>query len=1333
MSEPPAFRRLKKPMEFMTAGERAALSSTVASHPAPEKRPVLQSGQPPLNPRRSGIVVNAPPAAIPTQSRPQRHIPTFTHKLVATPPLSPTPLPALSHTHPSPRQSAPSESDATRVHASSSLPQENQPQENQPSRQRRSGFSAPNGLNSDHGQNHERASGNGGGFNKAKTHIPMRASATVFSATDHALAPSPLIPATAQEVVTDNVNDDLMVKVNSLQSRYVSFSYEQSEAVVPSSLWHGTVKTLLDFEERNDSVMGFLGREAGWSQEQCASRLSPEQCDAAALIIDALKKESRSEREFPLYDEAGFGKGRILMTTAAWCLKNGMIPVILTDSANLFSNLWQDIQDIGCDGVFKRPFIMNNDVAIDNLNSPDGDVIFPKVSPKLHRETINNGDDLPDEFGCLMLTYSQLNTVPGKSVKVAYLERLMKKHKCVLICDESQNAIEVSSNTTANVDTLKALSYGSVDASATASRHVTNMASQRNVYRWLADRQLDLNMLSDERKLWLSEMSVVKAVNDGRIIRRELDVTGVAMALAEPDDDVAQRNVVIRDQIAVCLNRLLSLSKRMQVVCSTFNTRNSIKKASEMYSTRSFGQRRDIISSQIEACLAVPVAIQRGVAALEEDRKPFITLDMTMESALNALSSGNDDDDGDAPKEPITLQHLLQIALEKVMTYKVGKDEKVMTFDALLAFERKYGMENDARAYDDALALINGIENVSASPIDAIREGIEAEGQRRFEAGLIKKPWRIVEASGRATTFIDGKGFPNTINKNQAIAQFNFGKADGIIATSVVAVGASAHNAAKFPDQRTRRQIEVVACRDPIKRVQMWGRTNRRGNLTTPEYESVTTGTPYSLCNIAMQNAKCNHLRASVSGKRGSAMLVDVLDILSDDGNRIAKKYLIQNPQVALLCKLDAGSGDDMSYEHVRRLFKSSALLQSDVIEDMMAFFHREIELSKTRGASFATDTLGDGWEWGNESVVVAPARDFDDGVYLRRIERQSTHDGYASTDLPLEQPVSEEVKAARSAMFVESLRERHLSRYIPPYAKSVKAAFAMANTSQHEAVRRNSVIMENERCDRLAEILSQLSVGKCFLLEDRYRETRPAIVTKVVAPSDPFDFDSYEIDYRVPGDQIDYTISLAEMDGVKPVTDRAVVNQRFDAAKRGNGDYIEKRWIMTGNPMDCVMMSDMAKSGKKLEFQLSSKEVVSGIFVPDYEASRILSRTPIPLNDRSDLLAVLDAGGVTTCWRGNKPILELRSTNVSYVGPDNGWGSVAETLQAIKTLTGARNVHSPCFAPEFLRDVIEIIEAKFKIYAEASQREMLYGRMQLDMQNEVDAEVSSRQKEPSP
>ena len=81
----------------------------------------------------------------------------------------------------------------------------------------------------------------------------------------------------------------------------------------------------------------------GLSIQDLPSRLSPEQVDAVALVLQVL----RAGGGFLLADETGFGKGRTLAALALAGRRENRPVIVITENANLFSDFYRDLLAVG--------------------------------------------------------------------------------------------------------------------------------------------------------------------------------------------------------------------------------------------------------------------------------------------------------------------------------------------------------------------------------------------------------------------------------------------------------------------------------------------------------------------------------------------------------------------------------------------------------------------------------------------------------------------------------------------------------------------------------------------------------------------------------------------------------------------------------------------------------------------------------------------------------------------------------------------------------------------------------------------------------------------------
>lgn len=1056
----------------------------------------------------------------------------------------------------------------------------------------------------------------------------------------------PLIPSLETtipyEIVSDGIDDSIRETTSLTQSRYICAASGQGNAVLPSVIWHQTVSAIGRLTDKLGDIDTFVCKEMEWSPEHLKKALSPEQIDALALILDSFKSGNRVERDFLLADEAGFGKGRILICAALWCAKRDILPVIFTKNDNLFSNLWQDAIDVGADHILKRPFIINESVKVDNLSG--GDLFFKNISPKLHKDTIKNSNDIPDEFGVIMSTWSQLSV--KNSPKTAYIKRVMENRKAAFIGDESHISASMSATVSQSAAELRKLAYSVNDTSATSARHLENMRSYRNIYPWLKDMGRDINTLPDKYRTWLAEFSVSMAIQKGCSIRRELDTSQISLDVVMPTLDEIRRNESLQDKLAEVLSLMKELSDCVADLCHKKDMESSQRNEANDKErvVTNFFSRLHLISGQFDGCIIADLAVSQAIEMLENDIKPFIIMDMTMEASLNSILSDNDSDDDranfattdtseevsrdenedlDISRKPLSLHDVLSTLLSRLLVYRYGSDKFEFKRDETQAINK---------LYTEIEEKISVFKELMASPIDYIKRKIEEEGRARYEQGLIDRPWTMGELSGRALEIgQDGRYERRLEGKNEVISKFNRDDYDGIISTSSGSTGASMHHrliehgphgASKYCGDRPRGQIEAVGCRNPTERKQMWGRIYRRGNISNPLYKTLCSGTAYGLCSMALENAKAMRLNASVSGDRNNGMLVDYShDILSTSANSLARDFLIQNPEIArhlnITTDAEYAINDDSFF--IRKLMGRSLMLPGHVVSNIMSYLNEGLQRHNRYASNIEVNDIGSGWSYTEEMFVLEPGVSDDisrrslyqGDMGLLRIQRSVPYKGLKENDLPA---LSEVFPMQRHLNSMKEGLNRHLMNCKPSWAKNVGHALAVVNSNKplYPSVRRNPCVIEKERYDAAMTLSGQLRIGEAFVLTDRFGEDRPAIITDIDIPDSPLDWGSYTVSYVVPGDEREYITDLKvflDGDKAKHIEKNDVARSRFNP--HDNGQVTETMTLMTGNIPRAVMMAGRNKVGCKVRYTDIMNRERDGLILTRKEVER-LKETPI-------------------------------------------------------------------------------------------------------------------------
>ena len=136
------------------------------------------------------------------------------------------------------------------------------------------------------------------------------------------------------------------------------------QSVAPAAMVEAMDKTLSDIEKKYDmSIDQFVTRELGYdSEEEMHRALAAEQVDSVAMAIHQMSQGYA----LIIGDQTGVGKGRQMAALIRWAVRQGKKPIFITQNADLFSDIYRDLVDVGSGDL--RPFIFNSDGAIVDSN-----------------------------------------------------------------------------------------------------------------------------------------------------------------------------------------------------------------------------------------------------------------------------------------------------------------------------------------------------------------------------------------------------------------------------------------------------------------------------------------------------------------------------------------------------------------------------------------------------------------------------------------------------------------------------------------------------------------------------------------------------------------------------------------------------------------------------------------------------------------------------------------------------------------------------------------------------------------------------------------------------
>lgn len=835
---------------------------------------------------------------------------------------------------------------------------------------------------------------------------------------------------------------------NDYQSPYIpSSQISEPSSMIPRNLVAPIAVALNAFQNKyGQDVDSFVMDRLDMTREEMIDAFAAEQVDSIALAI----KRFEEGRGFILGDMTGQGKGRVIAGLARYAVRHNIPVVFLSEKANLFSDFWRDLQDIGSDKLF-RPMIMNSDTAI--VDSNTNTTLFKAVKKGELQAMMDADLSLADTgYNLLCATYSQFNRDHNTSGKASWLPAATAG--ALLVMDESHNAAG-ESNTAENTARAVEHCHACLYSSATYAKGAKNMSAYAKAF----PDSISVAEIADTLEVGgepLQEILSGLLAEDGAFIRREHDLSMLRFS-TYVDTANLERNERMSDQLAEILLAMSYVAgdvgqmvDRLQAEIKDHLKQlgESQRKGNRMgVSSVNFGSRLYNIMRQYMLAIKVEPTANMAIKALKEGRKPVIVLEQTMESLLKETLFGNGPadaidgesevvglDGGDVASVPLGLS-----ADGVVMEELTFRDLLNRMLDRLAIITKRdgYGMvtqvhaiqeaenQEQAEAFAESIKRIRGMiarfPTLPVSPIDAIREKIESAG---FSFGEISgRSFQINSRNGALTVDESGKQLPSEIpeghilvaarpdNRLDAIYKFNNGDTDAIALTRAGSTGLSLHASEKFADQRQREMLELQIANNVAERVQFYGRVNRRGQVCPPWITTVASGLPAEMRTLAMQNTKLRKLSANTQSNRNNAAeLKDIPDVLNVLGDKIAKDFLDSNPDIAMMLDIDMEAESDQDNYFVNRLTGRLCLLpvgqQRRILEELASAFESAITDLEAKGENPLRAAV---FEWGareeSRTLISGVEQEkylsvFDQPVYIAKLAWEEEVDPVRSPKL---------------------------------------------------------------------------------------------------------------------------------------------------------------------------------------------------------------------------------------------------------------------------------------------------------------------------------------------
>lgn len=682
------------------------------------------------------------------------------------------------------------------------------------------------------------------------------------------------------------------------------------QSVAPAAMVEAMDKMLAKIEEKHGSIDEFVRSELGYDTiEEAHNALAAEQMDSVAMAIYQMK----NGQAMIIGDQTGVGKGRQMAALIRWAVMRGEKPVFITQKADLFSDIYRDLVDVGSGDL--RPFIFNSDGAMVDNNG----VVVHKPLSSSEMAKVFQSSQLPDGYDFAVLTYSQVNTGDAISQEEAAKaakesgKRGTKKSKSskegkatpkatflraiandnYLFLDESHTAAG-SSNTGAYLQSILKTAKAATFASATFAKRPDTMPLYA-IRTAMSKAKIDTNELIsiiEKGGVTLQEIMSRALTEAGQMVRRERDMSDVRTdwktitdeatvkrARENYDRTIEAFNAIIRFQEEFVTPMIEELDKEVAAMAETAK----VKKGTEKMGVENvpFASKTYNYTKQLMLALKVDAIVDEVVAEIEAGRHPVIALESTMEASIKDYAPGSVID------EPTFSASLLR-GLDTVMQYTVtdenGKESHRRYSPAQLG-------EEGERAYYELQDFIReATSDIFISPLDAIIEGLK---QRGYKVGELTGRSSYVERNDEGQVVVRRR---TDKDKKRMQREFNNGTLDVLILNKSASTGISLHASSRFSDQRQRSMIIAQPLSDINDYMQMIGRIDRTGQVHRGYYINLGLPVPAENRFLMMLSTKLKSLNANTTTSQDSESNdVEAPDLLNKYGSKVVVEYLRDN------------------------------------------------------------------------------------------------------------------------------------------------------------------------------------------------------------------------------------------------------------------------------------------------------------------------------------------------------------------------------------------------------------------------------------------------------
>lgn len=683
-------------------------------------------------------------------------------------------------------------------------------------------------------------------------------------------------------------------------------------SVAPAAMVEAMDNVLTQIEAQHGSIDEFIRTELGYDTvEEAHQALAAEQMDSVAMAIYQMKQG----QALIIGDQTGVGKGRQMAALIRWAVQRGEKPVFITQKADLFSDIYRDLVDVGSGDLV--PFIFNSDGAM--VDSKGNTVHKPLSSAEMAKVFASGA--LPDEYDFAVLTYSQVNT--GDAVSQQEMEEAAKKSGArtkksknvkngkatpkatflraiaednYLFLDESHTAAG-SSNTGAYLQSILRGAKAATFASATFAKRPDTMPlyAIRTAMSQAKVEPDKMISIIEKGGVTLQEIMSRELTNAGQMVRRERDMSDVVTdwkTITDPetvrrarenyDRTIAAFNAIIKFQEDYVKPMIEALDMELAVMAESAGVKRGTDKMG--VENVPFASKTYNYTKQLMLALKVEAIADEVEAEINAGRHPVIALESTMESSIKDYAAGEVID------EPTFSASLLK-GLDTVMQYTVTDENGNERHERYSP--QALGPAGEKAYYELQDFIRESTSDIFISPLDAIIERLHEKG---YKVGELTGRNMYVERNDDGRVVVKRR---TDKDKKRMQREFNSGVLDVLILNKSASTGISLHASEKFSDQRQRSMIIAQPLSDINDYMQMIGRIDRTGQVHRGYYINLGLPVPAENRFLMMLSTKLKSLNANTTTSQDSESNdVEAPDLLNKYGSQVVIEYLRDNVEI---------------------------------------------------------------------------------------------------------------------------------------------------------------------------------------------------------------------------------------------------------------------------------------------------------------------------------------------------------------------------------------------------------------------------------------------------